>query len=640
MLDPNPFPVKAPSAPSRPPLRLVDPWFYSLLACFLLTFLFSTHLINDSDLGLHLKGGQWILENLRFPSNDTYTYTVPEHPYLDIHWLYQVALYLLYRIGGYSLVSLFHVFLIGATVLLVFKRLRLVGAPLWACVLLIATTLLTCEIRFRVRPEIASWFLMSLTLWVLESRVRRNRDLLFSLPLIQLVWVNMEGLFILGWILMGVYWVSSRFDTGRIDKKLLLYSSLSIAFCLVNPYFLRGVAYPLANLTTLSDPVMHDSLKELQSPWFATPTLLSAPTLYLLLYKLFSFFLFGLMAVTFHKRKIRDWLLFAVFFGLSVSAFRNIPLFMITCLPLTAASWMDLEWGWPSKLQESLLSKPFVSWIITVFLLGLCLRVVTGAYYVSDRRTDRFGLGLDFGAQPVKACEFLVQNHLDGRILNQFDDGGWLDWKGPQKTFIDSRLEVFGGKFYSEYLRFNDSGSLEGLADKYQANILFFNPLNAHWTMLLQSVPDWRLVYLDATAAIFLRRGYADQVPDLDYNRLLSEAGVSRSILSESSTLLQASPPPLWDCIWEDLYKPVVFPNSLQNLGIFCANSGHPEASESLFLEAIHQTGGRYYDFYYNLGLLYAYTGRRPEAALCMQRVLREKPGDPTARQILGNGLP
>lgn len=636
MPDTSSSPSKNQGSPGPAPPFFTNPWSYPLLACLALTFLFAAQRINDSDLGLHLKGGQWILENHRFPVGDTYTYSITGHPYLDIHWLYQVALILLYRAGGYSLLSLLNVLLITAVGCLTFKRLCWTGAPFWLCAFLLTGSLLACEIRFRLRPEVASWLLMSLTLGVLELRAIRNRDFLFSLPLLQIIWVNVEGLFVLGWALMGIYVVSGFFDPRGLDKKLLRYSLLAVACCLLNPNFLRGVAYPLANFDTLSNPIIHDSLKELQSPWLATATLFSAPTLYLLLYKLFSMFLFALMAVTFRKRKIRDWLLAASFFGLSAAAFRNIPLFFIACLPLAAVCWMDLQWRWLRKGQEVFFSKPLPAVLSTLLLLGIGLRVMTGAYYVSDRRTDRFGLGLDPLAQPVKACEFLVENHLDGKILNQLDDGGWLDWKGPQKTFIDGRFEVSGAEFYSEYLTAAEPGRLAALADKYQATILFFSPLNTQWVVQLQSMPSWRQVYLDPSAAIYLRKGYNDSIPTLEDDQVLSAQGVSKEILTEAPALLQAPPPSTWNSFWEDFYKAAAFPEDLSNLGIFYGTIGRPAEAEACFLEAVRRSQGRYYDFYYNLGLLYGQQGQRAEWELCLQQVLKRNPPVDLARQIRG----
>ncbi len=619
------------TSPSR---FLKDPWFYPLLACLFLAVLFAVHPINDSDLGLHLKGGQWILENHRFPSTDTYTYTLSGRDYLDIHWLYQVVLYGLYRIRGYSLLILFHALLIAATGFLAFKRLRLIQAPFWICTLLLLTALLTCEIRFRVRPEVASWLLLSLTCWVLELRAEGKRDLLFLLPFLQALWVNIEGLFVLGWALMGIYLVSG-FSTPRgLDKKLLRFSLIAAGSCVLNPNFLKGMAYPLSNFITLTNPAMHDSLKELQSPWLATPTLLSAPTLYLLLYKLFTLCLFGAMAATFRKRNLRDWLLALVFFGLSASAFRNIPLFLVACLPLAASCWMDLEWNWLRKGLNPFLSKAFPAGFFALVILLLGLRVVTGAYYVSDRRTDRFGLGLDSLAQPVTACGFLVENRLDGKILNQLDGGGWLDWKGPQKTFIDGRFEVSGSAFYAEYLSASAPGGLAALADRYQADILFFSPLNSPWVSQLASMPGWRPVYLDPCAVVCLRKGYRDDLPSLESGGLLNQNGVSASILGDAGALLQA--PPASGFPLDDFFKTVVFPDSLSNLGIFFATIGHPREAEACFLEAIRRSGGKYYDFYYNLGLLYGQQGRRDGWELCMSQVLKRDPPAALARQIQG----
>jgi len=611
---------------------LAEPWLYPLLACLVLAFLFAIHPINDSDLGLHLKGGQWILENHRFPSTDTYTYTLADRSYLDIHWFYQVVLYFLYRLGGYSLLTLFHALLIAATGFLAFKRLRFTGASYWICSVLLLTTLLACEIRFRVRPEIASWLLLSLTLWVLELRNTQNRDLLWLLPILQLVWVNVEGLFILGWVVMGLYVVSGLSSPRGLDKKLLRYSLIAAGVCILNPNFFRGMAYPVSNFITLTNPVMHDSLKELQSPWFATPSLLFAPTLYLLLYKLFSFFLFGLMTATFHRRTLRDWLMALVFFALSASAFRNIPLFLVACIPLAAPCWKDLEWAWLRKAQAAFLSRPMAAGLFVLLVLGISLRVVTGAYYVSDRRTDRFGLGLDNLAQPVRASEFLVEKHLDGKILNQLDDGGWLDWQGPQKTFIDGRFEVSGADFYYQYLAAATPGGLAALAGKYQADILFFSSHNASWTGQLQSMPDWRPVYLDPCTVVYLRKGYRDEIPSLDSSRVLSQAGISPSIINDAEALLQAPPPPA--SLLDGFLKPVVFPDDLSNLGIFFGTSGHPQEAEACFLEAIRRSQGRYYDFYYNLGLLYAQEGQRTEWGLCLSQVLKRDPPAALARRL------
>src|SRR5581483_205240 len=93
------------SNPSR------GPWLFPLLAAFLLAAFFGLHKINDSDLGCHLSSGQWILDHHAAPIFDPSNYTVPDHRYVDLEWLYQVLLVLGFKLGGYSLLSVVFVLL-------------------------------------------------------------------------------------------------------------------------------------------------------------------------------------------------------------------------------------------------------------------------------------------------------------------------------------------------------------------------------------------------------------------------------------------------------------------------------------------------------------------------------------------------
>ncbi len=635
------FPVTSSPPSERRPARSfpADPWAYALSASFLTLVLLSLHFINDSDLGFHLAGGRWILENHRFPSQDTYTYTVAGRPYLDIHWLYQVALYLFYRLGGYTLLSLVHSGLILAAFILAWKRVRLTGAPVWMGVLLLAAAIGASEIRFRARPEVASWFLMGLTLWVLDQRLYRKRNLLFLLPPLQLVWVNTEGLFVLGWGLMAFYWLSGYWHSGKPDPKLLRYSLGAVACGLVNPNFFRGLLYPFSHLAMLSTAnVFKYTVQELEPPWALPVATDFAFFSYLLIYKLFSLFLLVLLLATFRRRKLHEWLLALAFFGLSVSALRNVPLFLMACLPVAASAWNDLGWDRLRKFQSAFLARPFFAWVMAALLSGASLQVTTNAHYVSGRRTDRFGVGLALRELPVRACRFLAENHLDGRIVNQLDSGGWLDWQGPPgRTFVDGRLEVMGRDFYTEYMESMSPGGLARLAAKYRADILFFKPTHApQWILDLTHMPDWRLVYLDETAAVYLRKGYAETVPRLEEDRLWEERGVPKDILGQAPGLLQAPPPPAWQCFWEDFGKPSAYSSGLLDLGIFCTYDGRPRAAEAFFLEDIRRTRGRYADLFYNLGCLYDYQHRYPEALACMKRVLEAAPRNAFARQVTG----
>ncbi len=610
-------------------------WFWPLLSCFLLTALLAARFITDLDLGFHLRGGQWILQNHWVPSKDAYTYTVPDHQYLDIHWLYQVLLYLVYLVGGYSLLTLCNIFLITAAFALAWIRLRENGVPAWMGVLLMGAAAWVCEIRFQVRPEIISWVLLGMMLWVLEERAGKRKDLLFLLPLIQIIWANVEGLFALGWGVMAVFLVSSVIHDRRIDWKMLRWSCLALTACFLNPYFLQGVAYPYSNWKILNSELFRPNIRELLSPWNLSQNS-PIPEGPLFIYKLFCFFFLFLLLATFKRRKAHELFLAAAFLFLSAAANRNIPLFTLACLPIAAACWKDLDWVWLRKFQDKFLSGPWAARIFTVLVLGFGLRVVTGAYYVDGHRYERFGLGVSEESQPVRAAEFLVKNRLDGRILNTLNSGGWLDWKGPQKVFMDGRLEVIGDALFAEYLLSQKTGGLDPLAKKYGVDILFINPsLFTHWIADLPNNRNWRLVYLDGFTAIYLRNGYAPWVPEMEDARFLEESGVPADILGQTPELLGIPATPAWQTYLEGFYRRASMPTGIFWAGSFLLLEGRLRAGEAYLLEAIRRSGGRYGDLYYSLGLLYNSTQRYNEARLCMQRVLEDNPVNSVALQVL-----
>jgi tetratricopeptide (TPR) repeat protein len=621
----------------RPPWK--NPWFYSLLSCFLLLVLLSARLIGEPDLGFHLRGGQWMVQNHRFFSTDVYTYTLSGHPYLDIHWLYQILLYITYWMGGYPFLTVLNMVFLLAVFILIFQRLLLTGAPLGVCVLLLAAVLVASETRFKVRPENLSWLLMSLTLWVLDLRARQKRDLLFLLPPIHLAWANIEGLFGVGWALMGTYLLGGFFHSRRLDSKLLKASALSVAACFINPNFERGAFYPLSHLFMLgTSNAFHQNIGELSPTWSlaVNDDRLFLPEIPLLAYKAFSFFLLFLLLATFRKRKLHEILLALSFFYLSTTAYRNIPLFMLVAVPIAAACWQDIQWEWLQKFQRTFLEKPAPAWAFTLCALLFCMRVSTNAYYLSDRRPERFGLGLNPEKQPVEATQFLADNRLNGRILNQDMLGGWLDWKGPQQVFVDGRLEVTGEDFYDEYLTAYHGG-LGWLAQKYGADIIFFGPSYCNWAVELGKAPDWRLVYLDNFIAIYLRKSYAPQVPTLGADHLRTQWGIPPTLTADASSLLQAPSPSRLGNWVEGLYRPQAYPKGLYDTALYFVQSGNPSPAESFLLQAIRQSGGSYWEFYFRLAKIYFAEKQYAKARLCLEKVLEAVPHNKTARLNLAN---
>lgn len=611
-------------------------WLYPLLACFLLLLLFSSKRIGSYDLGTHLAGGRWIVQNHAFPAKDTFTYTQTDRDYQDPHSLYQVALYLCEEFLGYSALNIAHMAAVFLVFAILWWRLDLSRCSPGLAVLLSLVSILIMERRFVIRPEIFSWLFLSLTLLVLELRAK-GKDHLVLLPVLQFLWINTEGLFMLGWFAMAAYALSGRLHQERWDPKLVRYGLLSFGADLLNPYFLKGLTFPVILLTRFQDGNLYKrTVSEFSSPWsyFRTEGLHHDSNLPVILF----FLLLGLCLLSFlltlRSRKCHEFLLLAAFGWLGFSMVRNIPLFTLVSVPLLASSLKDLAlargWNWVPDKKVPL--------IMALLIASFSLRVMTNAYYVNDRRVDRFGWGLDPEGLPIRAAEFLTQNHLEGRIINHLDFGGWLDWKGPQRTFIDGRLEVMEDGFFGSYLRSFQGTGLTDLITKYQPQLILMEYNAAYgWVEQLSRLPAWRLIYLDECAAIYAERGYAPKLPPVSYPALLSPRGIppeTDASVERQLGMIDPSPFRTWV---EGYYRPQRYPMGLSSLGLFSLRTGQYTTARDIFMECLRRSGGGFEEVDYNLGVTYLRLDQFALGKAFLQRSLRSNPKNPSALRMLND---
>ena len=115
--------------------------------------------------------------------------------------------------------------------------------------------------RMYIRPETISLLYLAIVLAVL-FRWDRKPWLAFALPLIQICWVNTQGLFLLEPILIGFALMDAAtrpraFDRDRRPwwRTTLAATALTGLACLLNPYGLTGALYPIQLAGTMSNPI-------------------------------------------------------------------------------------------------------------------------------------------------------------------------------------------------------------------------------------------------------------------------------------------------------------------------------------------------------------------------------------------------
>ncbi|MEI6172206.1 MAG: hypothetical protein WCR01_00540 [Bacteroidota bacterium] len=491
----------------------VGKWIWPLLLVSLLVFILSLRQLSDPDLGFHLKYGKWIVDHQRVPVSDLSTYTVPQHPYIDLHWMFQVVLYGVFRLTGYPGISLFICLLSLLLSLLLLFRQQISGIPVPVTCTMLLITFLIIDPRIAPRPEMFTFLFLSLLIFILDLYHAGRKNLLFLLPLIMLFWCNMHALFILGIITVSVYFLSTLIRDRKADKTLLSWAVVSVCICFINPYGVKGFTLPVELLTRFNPNNIYNQHIQEFMPFFAHKYFVLRDYLFIMLLGLTLVF----TALTYKNRKFHEFILLALFGFLSIGSIRNIPLFVLVAMPIVSQEISELTGRiglWRDKVER------IFYMLLIIIPLFFIPRILTNAFYMWNNSFNKTGMGINSSHQPLNASAFLLEKHLDGRILNSIGFGGWLSWTLPQPVFIDGRLEVIQEPLYQEVTKSWD-GRLPEMIGKYHPRLIVYNYLKYYpWTLQLKNMKDWRLIYADGIAAVFAHRDYACEIPELVVSNL------------------------------------------------------------------------------------------------------------------------
>lgn len=515
----------------------------------LVVSLFALRRLDDFDTWWHMASGRWILQNHTVPHVDTLSFTVPQNEWINLQWLYDVLLVVVWNIGGASLLVIASAACFVATFALLSRHLgRHLGAV--TSTLLMVWVAMTVNERFLIRPEMASFPLLAAVQLVLTDGKTNPRRLRWLVPLMVL-WVNMHSLFILGMGAIALAIAASlvaglpllpggwRRDTAwptEARRELLRWGPAALLATLVNPYFLRAWLFPIELMTRIdgSNPV-YASIGEFRPPFSGY-----FPTFAIGSYQAFVFTFVGLAVVAGLLRAFapaprggsgpsdsaaadsQGFDLGALAFAaalawLSLLARRNVGIFAIGAVPFVGAcigivlARLPKTWTAPSGLGARLGT---VALLVGMVPVGSA--VVTNSWYATTGETHEFGLGVLESNFQFRAIEFFREQKLPGPLYNDMTAGGYLTWDDPtgMGVYVDGRLEVYDTPFFGAYLASMsrpDAWKKDADARGIQSVMVFHRWANRHgFLRALLSTSEWRLVYYDETVAIAVRTGGAN----------------------------------------------------------------------------------------------------------------------------------
>lgn len=448
---------------------------------FVFSITFTTSNDFNQDLGRHLKLGEIIVKTKTVPKTNLFSYTNPGFPFINHHWFSEVIFYEIKNVFGPYLLTFLKVVLIMLSVMIVvnlaIKKSSLIAAM--GSALLFSPLLVE---RSDIRPEIFAYLLFSSLLFIVLS-YSKNKRVIYFVPLIMLLWINLHISFIFGLLLLFVLLIRSR-------NLFVFFLSLAVLF--LNPNGIGGVFYPLAIFKNYGYPIVEN-----QNLFFLNKIIFDPLIKYFFI--LSPLVILSTVVLILFKR-MSDGLLLIIFFILSVWQIRHFPFFVLVAIPTVAIAFHEIVRNGLKPFPTR--SKSIISAIIITINLLLTLFFITNRYYQTFDFDKRFGSGFDENAK--EAADFMSKNNLPKNIFNNFDIGGYLIYKSyPRyKLFVDNRPEAYP----EEFLR--NIQKLDLAFEKYNINTLFFAHTDqTSWgRTFLESIlkqKQWKLVFTDSSVLIF-----------------------------------------------------------------------------------------------------------------------------------------
>ena len=464
-------------------------------------FVMAARSATDPDLWWHLRTGQLIVQNHRVFHNDPYSFTRFNQPWVDHEWLSQIFIFSLYRAAGFAGLIAGFAAIIAAAFLLVFRRSP--GQPYIPGAITVwgAVASIPC---WGVRPQILTLLLASIFLLLLE-RSYQHPKLLWWLPPLTLLWVNLHAGYALGIALLLLFLIGDGLDvafgykephlSGDRFRRLALVTVTCAAVVPLNPYGMQMYRYPFE---TLHSRAMLAYIGEWLSPDFHQGRYL--PTLFLMLATLV------LPALSPRRLRPRELLLLTVTTYAALRSVRHIPIYVLVAAPLLSGM-IDacLRAKGKTALFDSPqrpLSQPKLI-ANAILLAGFLFFTATRLRYVVVHQPET-----EAREFPAAAVSFLLASRPPSPLLNHYNWGGYFIWKlfPEYQVYIDGRADLYGDSFMDQ---FDASYSLKGKS--WQDPLSEFGirtvvlPPDAPLSVALRQMPAWQEVFADSQAVVLTK---------------------------------------------------------------------------------------------------------------------------------------
>lgn len=468
---------------------LSSPFFvFSLVLVALIFFL----PLFDTDLGWHLRYGNYFLETGKFMRTNMITYLLPNYLWPNSYTLYQIIVSLIYKILGlFGLAFFYSIVMISTFTIynLVFPCTKRFNILAFSTIILFGWIVFYMGIRAQI------FSFLGLIYILLAIKRSENRNIFYTLPLIFLLWANLHGAFVLGLALIGFFLIDITVRKKySAAKKTAFILALSFIATLINPYTYLIYKEVLRHMTV--------PLNTLIAEWVAPKLLL----------KLFVFFTLIFELVHIYKYKLKNkvfWIISLVVFSMmTFSAKRNMPFFAL----MSAAFFTEIYAKRMIKLEKNKIFQKMTNFsllaaILYFIFINIGQTLNKTSNFSNYCKSSRY-------PYPCSAINYIRENNIKGEnVFSSYEWGGVLAWQLPQyKFFVDGRTPAWntpsGKSPYTIYLEIIQA------QDGYQKNL---EKYDTDWLLIGSGTfldlelknntnTPWKEIYRDKLSVIYIQK--------------------------------------------------------------------------------------------------------------------------------------
>lgn len=434
-------------------------------------------LSRDPDIWWHLANARLLFATHHFLHADPYSFSLHAQPWVNPEWLAEAPYWLGYRWLGLAGVHLIAILALAANLLFVYfrsyARSRHISAAFWMAVL----GFFLLAINAGARTIGLAYLALSAEMALLEAAENGRTRLLWLLPPLFCLWINLHGSWIIGLALFALYILCglARLNAGVFRQEpfsaphrnqLLAIFSACVAFLVVNPYGWRLVWNPFDML--LQQHLMLATMAEWQPLDLGSNAGKAAAVAIAL-------------ALAANSVKARPWKLYelAFIFFAWYYAFAHQRFLFLACVVTLPWITADVARAFFGPANQKTI--PALNGLIAAGILGgLALTFPNNTTLEKDLAA----------ARPI---QMIAGIDPSWRTFNDHALGGLMDF-AAKPVFIDSRNDLFEhGGVYRDYLDIEGLRDADTLLAKYGIDHALI-PSRSGLTALLRMEPDWQVV--------------------------------------------------------------------------------------------------------------------------------------------------